>query len=294
MAKLKDIQISHEIEKEKNQDHQLLVKFSSEKSERPKEGYRIYKLVNMKKGRVYIDGIDDYAKNPNNKNKQERIYLLNGASSIWSSELSELLKDKDYLRQNRRSLTFENGTLRVPEWDEITISFIENCSHFIESPNKRSGSKFEFFEYNPQKMEEARLKREELEIDMAIEAKQMEITKARKLSMFLGLPMYDEMGLPISESGIRSSLMRYARNNPEKFKENIDNKQVEVSYLIKRGIMDAKLDLHGDGGVIKWANGGFICKLPSSRKHHDYLLELALSNTEEGQTFLEQLKENIK
>jgi len=248
----------------------------------------IFKLVNTKrKGRVYIDGIDDVI-NPKTK-KMERIWLISGANSIWASELSEVLKDKDYVRNNRKSLQFESGVLRVPDWDLLTLDFIKNCRHLIDNPNRRTGSKFEFFEYNPAKQQEAALEKELLEMDMAIEASKMDIGKVRKLANFLGIIFYDELGEPKTDDGIRRELMLVAKRDPKRFKENLDSKEVEVAYLIKKAIIDAKIDLGGKDGNARWANGGMIGKIPVSRKPQQYLVELAMTNSDEGRTFLEQL-----
>jgi hypothetical protein len=262
-------------------------------SAQPQHEFIIYKLVNTKKkGRVHIDGIDDVI-NPAT-GKLERIILLAGAPSIWAKDLVETLKDKDYVRQNRRSLTFENGVLRVPSWDTQALEWIKHCRHCIDNPSRRSGSKFEFFEYNPRKQEEAAMKREMLSLDMAIAAKEMEEEKMRKLASFLGIGFIDDLGRAKSAEGIRRELMLRAKNDPEKFQKLIGSKEVEVAYLVTRAIIDAKIDLGGASGSVVWAgNGGFIAKVPLSRKPKEYLIELALSHSEEGRKFLDGLQHMI-
>jgi hypothetical protein len=259
----------------------------------PQHEYKIFKLVNTKKkGRVHIDGIDDVV-NPET-GKLERIILIAGTPSIWAKDLVETLKDKDYVRQNRRSLTFEGGVLRVPTWDTQALEWIRHCRHCIDNPKRRSGSKFEFFEYNPQKQQEAALKREMLSIDMAIAAKDMEEEKMKKLASYLGVGFIDEIGRPKSPDGIRRELMLRAKNDPEKFQKLIGSKEVEVAYLVTKAILDAKVDLGGIGGNVTWAGtGGFICKVPLSRKPKEYLIELALTNSNEGRAFLDQLQHMI-
>jgi hypothetical protein len=259
----------------------------------PQHEFVIYKLVNTKKkGRVHIDGIDDII-NPAT-GKLERIILIAGAPSIWAKDLVELLKDKDYVRQNRRSLTFENGVLRVPSWDTQALEWIRHCRHCIDNPSRRSGSKFEFFEYNPRKQEEAAMKREMLSLDMAIAAKEMEEEKMRKLASFLGIGFIDDLGRAKSAEGIRRELMLRAKNDPEKFQKLIGSKEVEVAYLVTRAIIDAKIDLGGASGSVVWSgNGGFIAKVPLSRKPKEYLIELALSHSEEGRKFLDGLQHMI-
>tara|TARA_R110000868_G_scaffold36279_4_gene128930 strand:- start:4067 stop:4972 length:906 start_codon:yes stop_codon:yes gene_type:complete len=301
MAKLKDVQDSmHNNPKEEEQVvnynvAEEIANLAFEGSTKIKDEYIIFKLVDTKKkGRVYVDGIDDDIMNPITK-KRERIWLLSGTSSIWSSELVEQLKDKDFVRNNRRSLKFEGGIFRVPSWDERCIEFIRNCRHLIDNPNRRTGSKFEFFEYNPAKQQEEALKREMLEIDMAIAAREMPMDKARKLASFLGVIFFDELGQPKTDDGIKRELMILAKRNPKKFQQNIDSKEVEVAYYIRKAIIESKISLEMNGNVT-WATGGFITKIPTSQKAQSqkYLLELAMTNSSEGQMFLEQLMTKIK
>ncbi len=299
MSKLKDVEMSFQDEDKNGLDlANEMVAEAQSKSVMSTEKYFIYKLVDTKrKGRVYIDGIDDVI-NPttitkDNKNgKMERIWLISGANSIWSSDLTELLKDKDYIRNNRKSLQFEGGVLRVPSWDTLTLDFIKHCRHLIDNPHRRSGSKMEFFEYNPAKQQEEALAKELLEMDMAIEASKMPIAKAKKLASFFGIVFYDELGEPKGDDGIRRELMLFAKRDPKKFKANLDSKEVEIAFMVKRAIIDSKIDL--GNGNISWANGGMIAKLPASRKAQEYLIDLAMTNSNEGKAFLEQLQRVVK
>ena len=254
----------------------------------------IFKLVDTsRKGRVYIDGIDDDIINPVTK-KRERIWLIAGTSSIWSTDLVEQLKDKDFIRTNRRSLQFEAGILRVPSWDDRQLEFIRSCRHFIDNPSRRTGSKHEFFEYNPAKQQEAALEKEMLEIDMAIEASKMEIGQARKLASFFGIIFYDDLGQPKTDDGIRRELMLFAKRDPKRFKQNLKSKEVDIAFLVKRAIIENKIDLGGVTGNVIWANGGSIAKMPKGRKAQEYLTELAMTNSDDGKAFLEQLQRVVK
>ena len=299
MAKLKDVQISmgtYQEPKPLVDVAQEISNIAMNEAVKPVNSYVIYKLVDSKKkGRVYIDGIDDDILNPTT-GKRERIWLLSGTSSIWSTELVEQLKDKDFVRNNRRSLQFEAGILRVPTWDERMLEFVKNCRHLIDNPNRRTGSKFEFFEYNPAKQQAEALKREMLEIDMAIAAREMPIEKARKLASFFGVVFFDELGQPKSDDGIRRELMIIAKRDPKKFQMHIDSKEVDIAFLVKKAILDSRIDLGKGDGNIRWANGGYITKIPSAKigQAQKYLAELAMSNNDEGKEFLEQLNMNSK
>lgn len=254
----------------------------------PTEKWHIFKLVKSRSGGYSIDGIDDVI-NPKT-GRLERIHLITGANSIWSSELTELLKDKDYTDRNRRSLRFEAGVMRVPDWDKLALEFISVCRHFIDNPSRRSGSKHEFFEYNPQKQAEAALKKELLELDMALAVKDMKEEQVRKLASFFGVAFVDDLGQAKTADGIRRELMLVAKRNPVEFEKHLQSKEVEVQYLVKKAILDARIDLGGVGGNVTWATGGYIAKLPAGTPALKYLTDLALTNSAEGRQFLEQLQ----
>ena len=88
--------------------------------------YIIFKLVNnKKKGRVWIDGIDDVV-NPDTK-KIERMRLVTGHPSEWIKDQKDLTDE--FVRKNRRSLCFEDRVLRLPSWDETAIRFARQSRH---------------------------------------------------------------------------------------------------------------------------------------------------------------------
>lgn len=293
MATLKDVQLSMNGEPK---EQQLETVFNVPTETQPvAQQYVIFKLAgNKRNGRVYIDGIDDAVLNPKT-GKRERIWLLNSADSIWQSDLIELIKDKDFMRRNRRSLLFENGVCRVPLWDDRALEFARACRHNIGSKDRRSGSKYEFIEYDPIKQQEAALEKEYFEIEMVIKAKEMPADKMKKLANFMGVVFNDDLGQYKGDDGIRRELIIRAKRDPKNFEKYIDSKEVEVAYLVKKAIIDAKIDLTAQGGNALWAgNGGFIAKIPMTRKPNEYLTELAMTNSEEGRNFMEQLEKIIK
>lgn len=252
--------------------------------------YKIYKLVDTKRNApVNIDGIDDVI-NPKT-GRPERIWLLSGADSIWQTDLVELLKDKNYVSQNRRSLRFESKILRIPLWDKLAIEFADACRHNIGNPNRKTGSKLEFFEYDPQKQAKAALDKEMLELDMAILAKETDATTMMKHASFLGIQMIDELGRPKTEDGVRREYMLAAKRNPQLFKKTVGSKEVEVHFMVKKCVLDAKIDIGRENNTAYWSNdGGVICKIPTNRKTLEYLVEFALTNSREGQEFQNNLK----
>lgn len=298
MTTLKTVQDSQSGEQEHNESSLTNQEISNlavvDSPKQMTEEWVIYKLVNSKrKGRVYIDGIDDVI-NPQTK-KLERIYLITGAHSIWSSDLTELLKDKDYMRRNKRSLLFEGTVLRLPVWDERALEFAAVCRHNIGNPNRKTGSNYEFFKYDPVRQQEDALKKEMFELDMAMKAKEMPEEKMKKIASYLGIIFYDELGQPKSPDGIRRELMLKAKRDPVTFEKYLESKEVDVAYMVKKAILDNLIDLGSQNGNAIWGKGqGFIAKIPQARKPQEYLTELALTNSDDGKRFLEQLQTMVK
>ena len=258
-----------------------------------KKKYVIFKLVdNKKKGRVWVDGIDD-AVNPTS-GEVERIRLIRGVSSIWMKD--QLKLTDEYVSRNRMSLRFEDRVLRLDSViDKTAIEFAKHTRHFIENPNMKTGSKHEFFEWDPKRQEELAFQRELLEIEVVQLAVQQTPEKMRKHAAFLGdVSFVDELGELRTDEGVRVYYVRSAKRNPERFKKTLGSKEVEVSYLVKKAIRDAKIDLGGESGSVSWAKGGAICRVPKGRNAPEYLIEYALLPNDEGKLFLEQLQENIK
>lgn len=251
----------------------------------------IFKLIDTKKkGGTYIPNIDDVV-NPVTK-RVERIRLLSGVDSIWVKDQKDI--SVDYVRQNSRSLEFPRGAkcLRIPDWDATALEFARVCRHNVGSPNRKSGSKFEFFEYNPAKQAKEALDRELLELDMAIIVKELPLDMMKKYVSFVKITVNDELGELKTDDLLRKELMLYAKRNPILFNDIVSSKskEVEISYLVKKAILGAQIDIGSQPGRAFWAKGGgLIGVIPATRKPLEYLTELALTNTEEGRNFQQQL-----
>jgi hypothetical protein len=252
----------------------------------------VFKLVdNTKQGGVHIDGIDD-ALNPET-GKVERMRLLAGISSIWLRDQKDCTPD--YVKANQRSLVFPRGAriLRIAK-DDNALEFATRCRHNIGNPKRKTGSKFEFYEYNPKKQQEAALALEMLEIEQAIVASKVEEGPMRKHALFLGINPFDDLGIPKGEDGIRREYIIAAKRNPTRFKNTLNSKEVEVAYLIRKAITDSLIDLGGHSGQVTWSAGGRITNIPIGRNTQEYLIELALNTTShEGRQFFEQLQKII-
>ena len=275
-------------------EQHIVDKYRKENDPATATEYHLFKLVgNTRKGSVYIPNIDD-AYNPETK-QVERMRLLSGVPSVWMKDQEKL--DPVYIRNNGRSLIFPRGTrmLRIPSYDTTALFFARNCSHNIGNPNRKTGSRFEFYEYDPAAIEKEQLERESLAIDMAIEARQAKSEDMRKHALFLGISLTNSVGLPKTDEGIRVEYQRYANRNPEYFKQTLGSKEVNISYLVKMAISDSKIEIGREPGKIYWANGGgLITAIAPKEDPVKALVNLALSNTDGGKSFKDQLQSKAK
>lgn len=251
----------------------------------------VFKLCdNTKQGGVHIHGVDDVI-NPKN-GSVERIRCLLGVESIWMKDQKDL--PADYIKANQRTFSFYRGAkiLRVPKSDKSGLEFLSLCNHNIGNPKRKTGSRYEFFEYNPAKQQEEALKKEMLEIEMAIQASKEPVESMRKHANYLGIQAVDEFGIPKSDDGIRKEYIITAKRSPERFKKSLNSKEVEVLYLIKKAISENLIDLGGHSGDVRWSAGGAVCRVPVGRNTYEFLVELALNSTsEDGKRFLSQLQD---
>lgn len=257
----------------------------------------IFKLVDTKKrGGTHIPNIDDVV-NPDT-GKEERMRLLVGVPDIWVKDQKHL--DADYVRQNAKSLHFPRGTkvLRIPETDAAMLTFARLTRHNVKGVNGWPGSKFGFFEYDAAKEAQTALDKELLELEMAILVKGLTNDQVKKYMTFLKMPMYDQVSGEVKNPDLlKRELMLYAKRQPEQFEKLVKErtKEIDISSLVNNMILDEKIDIGSQPGRAFWAKGGgLIGVIPKGRLAKEYLTELAMTNTEDGRTFLNQLQENSK
>ena len=293
MAKLSDVQFSLRGEQKNTEalslGEQELVTELRQQSEGGVK-YHIFKLINRtRRGGVHVPGIDDVI-NPATS-KMERVRLLSGVDTIWVKEQKDITPE--YVRNNLRSLQFVRGTkiLRIPEWDTTALEFARITRHNVGSASNKTGSQFEFYEYDPAREQEELFKREALELEMAILAKEMPSDKMRKHAAFLGLRLIDDLGMPKTDDGLRREYMVYAKRNPDYFQKTKDSKEIDIMWLIKRAILDSKIEIGREPGKIYWSNGGGLIGVMSKQDTPEkYLLNLALTNSQDGEAFRDQLQ----
>lgn len=257
-----------------------------------KEWY-IFKLVdNTKKGGVYIPNIDDVW---NPKTKQvERIRLLSGVPSIWQKDQKELTPE--YIKQNGISLQFHRGQkmMRIASHNTTALEFCRLSNSNIGNPKRVKSSRFEFFEYDFAAAESEAFERENFELEMALLAKQSKKEDMKKHASFLGIRLTNDLGEPKSEDGIRREYVISAKRNPAYFKQTMNTPQIEVAWLVKKALSESLIDISREPGKIYWSNGGgMICVCPQTINPEQYLVELAMTNSNEGKIFKEQLEKAI-
>lgn len=293
MAKLSDVQFSLRGEQKNTEalslGEQELVTELRQQSEGGVK-YHIFKLINRtRRGGVHVPGIDDVI-NPAT-GKMERVRLLSGVDTIWVKEQKDITPE--YVRNNLRSLQFVRGTkiLRIPEWDTTALEFARITRHNVGSASNKTGSQFEFYEYDPAREQEELFKREALELEMAILAKEMPSDKMRKHAAFLGIRLIDDLGMPKTDDGLRREYMVYAKRNPDYFQKTKDSREIDIMWLIKRAILDSKIEIGREPGKIYWSNGGGLIGVMSKQDTPEkYLLNLALTNSQDGEAFRDQLQ----
>jgi hypothetical protein len=293
MAKLSDVQYSLRGEQKNTEalslgEQELVTEIRQQSDGGIK--YHIFKLINRtRRGGVHVPGIDDVI-NPAT-GKMERVRLLSGVDTIWVKEQKDITPE--YVRNNLRSLSFVRGTkiLRIPEWDTTALEFARITRHNVGSASNKTGSQFEFYEYDPAREQEELFKREALELEMAILAKEMPADKMRKHAAFLGLRLIDDLGMPKTDDGLRREYMVYAKRNPDYFQRTKDSKEIDIMWLIKRAILDSKIEIGREPGKIYWSNGGGLIGVMSKQDTPEkYLLNLALTNSQDGESFRDQLQ----
>lgn len=260
----------------------------------------LFKLANSNKdGGIHISGIDyvidprTVTKEKPNGNGPEMIRLINGATSIWAKEQKDLTEV--YIKKNLRTISFPRGSrfIKVPLWDTTQIEFMRHSRHNTKNPHRKTGTKTEYFEYDPNEQAKALLDREMLEVEMVALASQQPIEKIRPHAFYLGIKFDDEYGIPKPESRLKAEYMLLAKRDPKRFKDTVDSEEVGIQYLIRKGIIDGKIDISKGDGYAYWAGGNRICLLPKTEKPLKTLTELAVTKNKEGREFKEQLKKIV-
>lgn len=257
----------------------------------------VFKLMNANKdGGVHIPGRDyvidprTITKDKPDGNGPEMIRLINGITTIWAKEQKDV--PEEYIKKNLRTIDFPRGTrfITVPSWDVAQIEFMRAARHNVRNPHRKTGSKLEYFEYDPNEVAKDQLKKEMLEIEMITKASQQKPEAMKKHAAFLGISLIDEIGRQKPEDRLRTDYILAAKRDPVTFQKSLDSKEVDIQYKIRAAIIDGKIDIsRGDGKAYYGNGGGLICHIPKTEKPLKFLTNLALTPTKEGKDFLSQL-----
>lgn len=291
MARLKDVNYSQSGGEDSIQQVRNIEEAQIAMHEAPSNSgltYKVFKLTDTgKKGKYHMEGIDDVW-DPDKK-KMVRIRLLRGYPSIYMDDQKNL--EPQFISSNRRSLVFDARILRIPDYDTTAIEFLEKCNSNVDNPHKKGTRKLTFFEWNPQRQAEVERKKRLDRIEAIKFATMASVEDMRKHANYLGINATDDLGFPKSDDAMRNDYELYAESQPNKFMQSAGSKEVEVAFVVKRAILDSKIDLTAKAGSAYWANdGGFICKIPTGVRPQDYLVEYAMLPQEESKQFLNQLK----
>lgn len=253
--------------------------------------YKIFKLSDTKKnGKYHMEGIDDVWNEK--KGRMERIRLLRGFPSIWVEDQKGL--EKSFVEQNRRSLVFDRRVLRVAEYDVEALEFLSLCNANLDNPNRKGTRKITFFQWNPQRTAELERAKRVAKVEAIKYASLASEEEMRKHCNYLGISFVDELGMPKSPEALRNDYELYAEAQPNKFMQSAGSKEVEIAYIVKKALIDNKIDTTTKRGSAYWSgDGGFICKIPSDKKPQNYLVEFAMFPQDESKAFLEQLKKLV-
>jgi hypothetical protein len=250
--------------------------------------YRVFKLSDVtKNGDFHMDCTDDVW-NPEKK-RMERVRLLRGFPSIYVEDQKQLTED--YIKTNKRSLTFHRRVLRVQSYDTSALEFLEKCNASLDNPHRKGYKRNTFFEWNPMRQAELDRQKRMARIEAIKMASNASDEEMKRHANYLGLSFIDEMGFAKSADALRNDYELYAEMQPNKFVKSFGSKEVEVAFFVRKAIVDNKIDLTSRPGSAYWAaDGGFICKIPSDQKAHEYLVDFALYPQDDSKQFLDQLR----
>lgn len=256
----------------------------------------IFRLVNRSRGDVYLPLYAQNVINPKTQ-KLDTLRVLKGVYTIWESEQKDLKMDAKTLSKSRRSLKFEfsgkDNIAIVPADDNITLEALRIIPHNMEVPGANKGSRFAFFEINTEKQAEIDAAKRQLRRKAVRIAEEQPLDKLKEHAVFLNdrrLRVFDDYGYPKVEKALRNEYEDYADLNPEKFLNTVNSPEVKIGALIMKAISEAKIDVSTVKGVANWANGGFICRVPTGKPPFDYLLEFAMLPGDESKAFKERLE----
>jgi len=257
----------------------------------PKAVSRTFILNKEQFGIVHLTGTDDVVDPKTNEIRRAR--LIRGARSIWQDEQKNF--NDDYVAKNQLSLTFYKGKCVIPIEEKLLLQFADLCNSNTENPNKIGTKKITFTEHNSTKIAEKELSDEMLVIEAMQRANNADVDDMVKHSMYLGIPLFDEVsGQSLEPGAIRTQYMLAAKRDAKKFMDSVDSAAVLNAWLVRQALDSGKIDLSRQPGQAYWTDGGHICALPKDQDATDFLIHFSQLHNDENVTFVSRLKQMVK
>lgn len=242
-----------------------------------------------RKGDVILDMTDDVLDPVTNKTR--RVRLIRGAQSIWQDEQNNL--PKEHTAKNEVRLVFSRARCIIPIHETLKLQACDVSNRNMDNLNRVGHKDIYFYEWNPEKES----LKDEARQNLIIQAMQIAATSQFKdlipHAQYLGVAINDEMGIPFSESAIRTLYSKKAMNEPEKFLNSIHSPVIKTAHTVRKAVNAGLIDMGRQPNQAFWTDGGFICALPTGKDPIEYLIEFAGVMGESNERFVKQLNEMI-
>lgn len=273
-----------------------VVAFDAENDNPRPSDWVIFKLKNNNRhGKVHIHG-ECAAINPKT-GKVDSILLIRGEEEIWASVLKQKYGSQflEISKDKRTDLIIEDRVIRIPSWDTSAVEFMRNHKDCVDKKQRMGISRNEFFEYNPQRQAELALLKQQRAVEAMQECFGLNDVAAKKLALFYGVSLSDELGELKNSSLIKRDLALKAQEDPERFIRTVNDPIVEISYLVAKALAENKIDVSSQEGKAYFANNGaFICSIPNKQQAKAKLVEFATLGGSASSDFVDNLKLALK
>jgi hypothetical protein len=258
---------------------------------------RIFILANDKrKGTVSLDVEEDVI-DPETQ-KQRRMRLLRGAQSIWMDQQPPTVFPASYVNKNIMTLDFVKGKCVIPVNEPLKILAAELTNRNLAVKKARGAmaktKDIYFYEWNPIEQNKKAVEEENDVIKAMQLAMTVPIEEVIPHARYLNIQFQDEQGVPMNDEALRTSYIRYAKNNAANFLKSVHSPTVKIAHMVRKAIDKGLIDLGKQPGAAYWTEGGFISTLPQGRDSIDYLIEFAMIHGEANAAFANQLRELTK
>jgi len=210
-----------------------------------------------------------------------------GYKSVWVDEQSKPAPTKNQINSEKNDIIFKNGHLLVKKADLALIQalMLNDAFDGNEDPVNEIPKVFELIDDNAS----ARKLRSLSDISFAAES------EARTCSLEVMLPIAQLYGISTTddEDIIRTQFIFQAKQNPEKFLENVANPKFKVKFTItealKRGLINVT-----DGKIVYMETGKPLFEVNGNGDVAEQIARMVLMNDDIAIKLIEQLELNLK